>query len=406
MGKRVQIARKSTGGKAPRKQLATRARDAVIESHNDESPRNDLDDPFFELVEERGRTPHTARKSTWGRAPRKQLATRARAAVIESDDGPTESEEEEADSGIVQTGRTKQTARMSIGRRMPRKFLATRVLRPRGVLPPESENDGSSESGEEEADSGIVQTARTNQTARKSTGGAMPRRQLATKARRAVIPSNLDQSFDSDFDNEPPVKQQKLEAKLPPKMMPFNFTKGTIIVINENTDKETLQKYHGTKNMKNRFHDFVKQKWCKFEGGYIIARSTGQFPVIKIKLEYLMKIGLSDKRLRLINQLIEADKESVAQEPAAIESAALEKAALEPATIEPAPEEPNQGELDQDEFEVLEFLGPEINVPEEKVDNNKDSSIIEPKATPESTKETNTSSEEKKSDHPDVIIID
>jgi hypothetical protein len=34
-----------------------------------------------------------------------------------------------------------------------------------------------------------------------------------------------DQSFDSDFDNEPPVKQQKLEAKLPPKMMPFNFTK-------------------------------------------------------------------------------------------------------------------------------------------------------------------------------------
>jgi hypothetical protein len=190
MGK--QIARKSTGGKAPRRQLATRARDAVIESQNDGSfSADDLDDPHFDVVERTGRTHQTARKSTGGAMPRRQLATRARRAVIESDDGPTESEEDKADSGIVQTGRTKQTARMSIGRRMPQKQLATRVVRPRGVLPPESENDGSTESEEEEADSGIVQTGRTNQTARKSTGGAMPRRQLATKARRAVIPTKL-----------------------------------------------------------------------------------------------------------------------------------------------------------------------------------------------------------------------
>ena len=148
-------------------------------------------------------------------------------------------------------------------------------------------------------------------------------------------------------------------------------------MIDENTDKETLQKYHGNKKMKNRFHDFVRQKWCKFEGGYIIARSTGQFPVIKIKLEYLMKIGLSDERLRLINQLVEADKEEPALEKSALEKNALEKTAQEPAALEPAALEPACGALDPEEFEVLEFLGPEINVPEEKVDNNKDSSIIE-----------------------------
>jgi len=124
--------------------------------------------------------------------------------------------------------------------------------------------------------------------------------------------------------------------------------------------------------MKNRFHDFVRQKWCKFEGGYIIARSTGQFPVIKIKLEYLMKIGLSDERRRLINQLVEADKEETAPEKSALKKTAQEPAALEPAALEPA-----CGALDPEEFEVLEFLGPEINVPEEKVDNSEDSAIIE-----------------------------
>jgi hypothetical protein len=158
-------------------------------------------------------------------------------------------------------------------------------------------------------------------------------------------------------------------------------------VIDENTDKETLQKYHVTKKMKNRFHDFVKQKWCKLEGGYIVARSTGQFPVIKIKLEYLMKDGLSDERRTLINQLIEADKEEPALEKSALEKTALEKAvqepavleptALEPASVEPAALEPACGAIDPEEFEVLEFLGPEINVPEEKVDNSEDSAIIE-----------------------------
>ena len=143
-------------------------------------------------------------------------------------------------------------------------------------------------------------------------------------------------------------------------------------MIDEKTDKETLQKYHGTKKMKNRFHDFVRQKWCIFEGGYIAARSTGQFPVIKIKLEYLMRDGLSDERRRLINQLVEADKEEPAPDKSALEKTAQEPAALEPAALEPA-----CGALDPEEFEILEFLGPEINVPEEKVDNSEDSAIIE-----------------------------
>ena len=145
MGKTKQIARKSTGGKAPRRQLATRARDAVIESQNDGSfSADDLDHPQFEVVERTGRTHQTARKSTGGPAPRRQLATRARRAVM-----------------------------------------------PRGVSPPESENDGSSESEEEEADSGIAHTGRTRQTARMSIGRLMPRKQYATKAKRVFNPSKL-----------------------------------------------------------------------------------------------------------------------------------------------------------------------------------------------------------------------
>jgi hypothetical protein len=44
-------------------------------------------------------------------------------------------------------------------------------------------------SEEEEADSGFEQTGRTKLTARKSTCGTAPRKQLAIKARRAVIAS-------------------------------------------------------------------------------------------------------------------------------------------------------------------------------------------------------------------------
>jgi len=59
-----------------------------------------------------------------------------------------------------------------------------------------------------------------------------------------------------------------------------------------------------------------------------------------------------------------------------------------------------------EEFEVLEYLGPEINVPEKEDDNNDEAANIEQKASPEPTKESVTSSEIKKSDDPDIIILD
>ncbi|RXN02429.1 histone [Labeo rohita] len=68
MARTKQTARKSTGGKAPRKQLATKAaRKSAPSTGGVKKPHR------YRMA----RTKQTARKSTGGKAPRKQLATKA-----------------------------------------------------------------------------------------------------------------------------------------------------------------------------------------------------------------------------------------------------------------------------------------------------------------------------------------
>ncbi|KAI7845418.1 hypothetical protein COHA_000971 [Chlorella ohadii] len=85
MARTKQTARKSTGGKAPRKQLATKAARKSAPAtggaadhcshptHHPTTPNSNPLNPQPAMA----RTKQTARKSTGGKAPRKQLATKA-----------------------------------------------------------------------------------------------------------------------------------------------------------------------------------------------------------------------------------------------------------------------------------------------------------------------------------------
>ncbi|VAH21879.1 unnamed protein product [Triticum turgidum subsp. durum] len=96
------------------------------------------------------RTKQTARKSTGGKAPRKQLATKA------------------ARKSAPATGGVKKPHRFR-----PGTVALRELLKHQNLLPPAHRHS----------------MARTKQTARKSTGGKAPRKQLATKAARKSAPA-------------------------------------------------------------------------------------------------------------------------------------------------------------------------------------------------------------------------
>ncbi|KAK6036196.1 hypothetical protein COOONC_26298 [Cooperia oncophora] len=131
------------------------------------------------------RTKQTARKSTDGKAPRKQLAIK----VLASQHGYRWCKEVHRYRPVrakrsASMVRTKQTARKSTGGKAPRKQRLSRPLASQHRLPVVSRSVKSLRISialtvRSKHSASMV---RTKQTARKSTGGKAPRKQLAIKA--------------------------------------------------------------------------------------------------------------------------------------------------------------------------------------------------------------------------------
>ncbi|CBY38542.1 unnamed protein product [Oikopleura dioica] len=474
-----QIARKSTGGKAPRRQLATRVRDAVIES-NHESDEGDFpsgsdEQPFKQ----------TARKSTGGLMPRRQLATRARDVVIQSNNEAA-SESDEGESVISADVRPfMRTARKSTGGHMPRRQFAVKARR--AII--ESKSAAIKSKNEANFTEGkiVVIDENTDPTTRLVHLGSDHNKMKinvrlfqftkekwcrfedgyyvmrstdycpVVKIKLDCLPPNFwalingqiqnddvsifgeDSASESSHDcNEPPAKIQKLEkTKVEPKQKPFNFTKGEIVVIDANTDSAIRTKYFG------RLMQFTTARWYRVEGDFYTMRSTDKHPVVKIKHDFLPE---NVKELIKYQTHIGDDNtkdKPVEREPVVEKPAETVNCVVDPVEITPlehtgvvripkgepklskggvpakAPASNSQQQMssmadDQGEFEIIEYLGPEIHVPENQYEpvgievmaEYTFYRVLKFQGSFEQSKETITSSEVKKSDLPDVIVID
>ncbi|KAJ8565649.1 hypothetical protein K7X08_008225 [Anisodus acutangulus] len=121
------------------------------------------------------RTKQTARKSTGGKAPRKQLATKAARKSAPATGGVKKPHRFRPGTVALREIRKYQKSTELLIRKLPFQRLVREIAQ-------DFKTDLSTSRV-------YIQMARTKQTARKSTGGKAPRKQLATKAARKSAPA-------------------------------------------------------------------------------------------------------------------------------------------------------------------------------------------------------------------------
>ncbi|KAF3557816.1 hypothetical protein F2Q69_00015671 [Brassica cretica] len=140
--------------------------------------------PFSRLFEvtlfdfEMARTKQTARKSTGGKAPRKQLATKAARKSAPATGGVKKPHRFRPGTVALREIRKYQKSTELLIRKLPFQRLVREIAQ-----------DFKTDLRLFEVTLFDFEMARTKQTARKSTGGKAPRKQLATKAARKSAPA-------------------------------------------------------------------------------------------------------------------------------------------------------------------------------------------------------------------------